>query len=1027
MAKSINNVVTEKVLNDIDALVKKLVEADEALISASKSGKTFSNSISTPPSNSGQLNKELKESQRLIQQLQKEQKSYENTLNSLKSKIDALTATKKTQTAQDRQTVIDNREIRKELDGQAIANSNLTTFIQKLSVERQKAAKIVADYNAQIALGNSLTDQQQKELAESTAAFTKYDAAIKAGKQSIGDAREYVGQYERANWGLNNSINQITRELPAFTFNAQTGFLAISNNIPMLVDEINKLKATNKELIAQGQPQKSILKEVAGAFFSWNTVISLAITLTTLYGKEIGLFIKQLFTAKGAANDYLEIQKSINEAQIEGTKSAIRERIELTVALKSAKDKNKEYSQRLANVEKIQKQYPQYLGNLTKEQILLGDTAKAEEKLNQALLQRARSQAAIAKITEIESTIIDLLEKEEQQALKLNEAKKEQTRVTNLLSEQVGAESVALRKQAEDRTNLLDKQRNQTIEEIELNRKKSEALLRYATVNNVIIESEEKASDSKKQRFQAEEDYLKSLFELEKRRLEVVRDSADEIMADEERSYEDRLNAQSVFYDTVIKLAELEKTEQLRLLKFETNNQVAELKHRQSQGELSQKQYAKAINGIAFDSANKRELIELNYLESINKANIDTVEKLKGLWEELTLQRNLNAIDAQELQGIKELEKILNSIDFSNLAPTDADVKKVEDAMQRLSELLQQNADEAEMLRLQEKEANIINQINQLVFQGEYGEKKLQLENELTQNRKDQAQLRVDIAREENQKELDEFKKMVELKKRLQEELYSSLKDLANQLFENSIQKYDQEIEKSNEYYDTLIENAEQGSEQEKRLQEEKEANEERLRRKRIDTQRRQAIFNKILSIGEIAINTAVGVTRAFRDGMPQLIPLIIGTGAAQTAVVLATPLPQYKDGRKGGKAETAIVGDGGVSEIIENPHTGKIRITPAQPTVTQLAKDEIVHKSVDDFINSKPELIKASIMASFTNQSNQLKAFDYYLGRELNGLSSKIEKGIEKGFKKSKINVYNDMPKIDLEHWNYKNRGFNA
>ena len=37
---------------------------------------------------------------------------------------------------------------------------------------------------------------------------------------------------------LGNSINQITRELPAFSVSANTGFLAISNNLPILADAI---------------------------------------------------------------------------------------------------------------------------------------------------------------------------------------------------------------------------------------------------------------------------------------------------------------------------------------------------------------------------------------------------------------------------------------------------------------------------------------------------------------------------------------------------------------------------------------------------------------------------------------------------------------------------------------------------------------------------------------------------------------------------------------------------------------------
>ncbi len=69
--------------------------------------------------------------------------------------------------------------------------------------------------------------------------------------------------------GLGNSINMITRDLPAFTFSAQTGFMAISNNIPMLADEIARLTARNKELLASGQQTKPVWKQVLGSLFSW--------------------------------------------------------------------------------------------------------------------------------------------------------------------------------------------------------------------------------------------------------------------------------------------------------------------------------------------------------------------------------------------------------------------------------------------------------------------------------------------------------------------------------------------------------------------------------------------------------------------------------------------------------------------------------------------------------------------------------------------------------------------------------------
>ena len=267
--------------------------------------------------------------------------------------------------------------------------------------------------------------------------------------------------------------------------------------------------------------------------------------------------------------------------------------------------------------------------------------------------------------------------------------------------------------------------------------------------------------------------------------------------------------------------------------------------------------------------------------------------------------------------------------------------------------------------------------------------------------------------------------------------LFQELGNLTNQLFENQIDYYDRQIQKSNDYYDALLENAERGSEQEQLLQEEKEARAEQLRKRKIEAERRLAIMNKILSIGQIVIETAkaiaaINATAAKYDGIvpgsgqvyrATQVPLALGIAAAQTAIVLATPLPQYKDGRGKGKDEFAIVGDGGRSEVIERKG-GKIEVTPSVPTITHLGKDDIVHKSLDDFERSRLAIQNASIMASFGSQSRQLEMFDYYLGKELRGISGKIEKGIEKGFKKAKVQNFIKIPPIDIGHQYYKNKG---
>ena len=112
-------------------------------------------------------------------------------------------------------------------------------------------------------------------------------AQVSAAEQRLGNFRSNVGNYQSAFNGLNVSVSQIVRELPSATMGANMFFLAISNNIPMLVDEINKLRAANKLAMKEGKQGVPILKQLGAAVFSWNSLISVGITLLTVYGKDI--------------------------------------------------------------------------------------------------------------------------------------------------------------------------------------------------------------------------------------------------------------------------------------------------------------------------------------------------------------------------------------------------------------------------------------------------------------------------------------------------------------------------------------------------------------------------------------------------------------------------------------------------------------------------------------------------------------------------------------------------------------------
>jgi hypothetical protein len=80
----------------------------------------------------------------------------------------------------------------------------------------------------------------------------------------------------------------------------------------------------------------------------------------------------------------------------------------------------------------------------------------------------------------------------------------------------------------------------------------------------------------------------------------------------------------------------------------------------------------------------------------------------------------------------------------------------------------------------------------------------------------------------------------------------------------------------------------------------------------------------------------------------------------ASASSSLATPIPKYKMGRKGGPAEVAEVGDGGVVDI-SRPDGSGARMTPNKPTLPS-CKDDVVHKSVADY----NEYMRRSVMKGF-------------------------------------------------------------
>ena len=208
-----------------------------------------------------------------------------------------------------------------------------------------------------VALAQGVGSKAAKKLEKDVVAL---DSKLKKIDSNVGQHQRSVGNYSKSWNGLNNSINQLSREAPAFAVSMNTGFLAISNNIPTLVDEINKLKVANKGLIAQGKPAKSVFKSLAGAILSWQTLISVGVTLLTLYGGKLIELIKKNLNLKSSFDALNKTQEKANELSSESVSK-------FKTLISIVNDSTKSELDRKAALEELKKEYPSFISSLEDE------------------------------------------------------------------------------------------------------------------------------------------------------------------------------------------------------------------------------------------------------------------------------------------------------------------------------------------------------------------------------------------------------------------------------------------------------------------------------------------------------------------------------------------------------------------------------------------------------------------------------------------------------------------------------------
>ena len=196
---------------------------------------------------------------------------------------------------------------------------------EQTAAERQASDSVV-----------SLTQRLQK-LTETYYNMSKAEREGAAGQgvlQQIGEvdkeiqvAQSRLSAYSRsAGTGFNNlsmSIQQVARELPSFTMGANMFFLAISNNLPILADNIRAAHREYDALRESGQSATPVWKQLLSGILSWQTALVVGITVLSMYSKEIIAWAKGLFSAKESLADTLETLEEFQKSVADTSASTI--------------------------------------------------------------------------------------------------------------------------------------------------------------------------------------------------------------------------------------------------------------------------------------------------------------------------------------------------------------------------------------------------------------------------------------------------------------------------------------------------------------------------------------------------------------------------------------------------------------------------------------------------------------------------------------------------------------------------------
>ena len=282
---------------------------------------------------------------------------------------------------------------------------------------------------------NKQSGKSYTQEAANVQALTGQINGLKAGLKDLQKTKEETAKtpsididtetVTRKTNNLKMQFSQVARELPSLAMGPQMFILAISNNLPMLADAIADVRKQNELLAASGQKGVPVWKQLGKALLSPQTALIALISLGIVYGKEIGQWIKKTLSFSDSLETLSESQERYQEALSKGNAEAQNSITRLRVLYNAATDEAESTETRKKAIVALKKEYPDYFSKMSDENIMLGKSADAYERLTVSILAASRARASMKFLDENNEKIIGLEQKITQEYVKRDAAQKE--------------------------------------------------------------------------------------------------------------------------------------------------------------------------------------------------------------------------------------------------------------------------------------------------------------------------------------------------------------------------------------------------------------------------------------------------------------------------------------------------------------------------------------------------------------------------------------------------------------------------